>query len=744
MTFKEIAECVGGTYTYDGEDFTVGSVGFDSRGDMNGALFIAFVTDKDDGHGYVSVAANKGAVAALVSKDAIAGIPLIKVGDTKKAYLDIARHYRNKFALPVIAVTGKCGKTTVKDMLKAVLSAKYSVLATEKNLNNDLGVPQTLLKLNPDHTAAVIEMADPELADIVKPDITVIAGDAGDLRASDISQFWNGGNEYGLNFTVHYQEREYAAFLPVLGRHNAQNALSALAAGIKLGVAIEDGIDALRNYPRSSMRTETATVHGVRFIRDYYGTCDQSALAALDTLAELGKPGARVAVLGGSREQLAEYAAGRADRAFYAGNYADKNGLNAALCEAVRKGEIAAGDTVLIAGSPEHKMWEQYELLSRLAERGSAVPAQTRLLVDVDALKHNYAAIKAYVGEKVRVMPVVKADAYGTGAELLANIYSDCDFFAVADLREADDLHAVTPRARFLVVYQSLPKEAERIAERSDYVVMSVGDADFARALNAAAVKAGKVLTIHIEVDTGMSRLGVFAENVAELAKVVADCENLAVEGIFTHYSSADMYAPADLEYTAMQTRRFKEAVAAAESILGEIKYKHAAASAGIFNPEAELFNMVRPGYILRGYYPCEEIKPKIALKPALKYASQITQIKEFEQNASISYGRRFVTARKTLVAEVPVGYSDGVMRKLSNKGALVIRGQLAPIIGSVTMDYTMADVTDIVPAAKVGDDAYIFDNVNMTVERIAELCETIGYEIITNIKDKADKIEVF
>ncbi len=833
LTFKEAVDCTGGSTAYTGEDFPLSNICFDSRKNVKGAAFVALVTEKDNGHRYVSVSAQKGARAAIVSEDVSTDIPTIRVADTRKAYQDIATYCRNQFHGPVVALTGSNGKTTVKDMLAAVLASKYKVLATEKNYNNDLGVPQTLLKLDHTYDVAVVEIGMNHsgeirsLANIVKPDIAAVTkigtahmGNLGGTRhavfhakmeiaeglsnggtlvlcsdddlladvtsdrlqvlfcglreeernflyATDITQCWDESG-LGLSFSMHYQGNSYPCSLPVLGRHNVQNALLALTIGIRLGVPADLAIKAIQSYPRSSMRLETATVRGIRFIKDYYNASPDSTMAAIDTLSEIGGGSTRIAVLGDLMElgeasgalhrELAEYTRGRADRVYYVGAYgneflkgrsdascfASKEALDAALSSAVIREEISSGDIVLIKGSNGMKMWEQYELLYKLLERGSAVAAQTRLLVDVDALKHNYAAIKQYVGSSVKVVPVIKADAYSTGANLLADIYSDCSFFAVADLREAEELHRVMKNARFLILYQAFPYEADWIAERSDYVTMSVGEPEFAMALNKAAAKADKMLTIHIEVDTGMSRLGVLADECEQLAAVIAACRNLTVEGIYTHYSSADMYAPEDLEYTAMQTDTFKRAVAMIENRIGTVPYKHACAGAAIFNPEAELFNMVRPGYILRGYYPCEEIKDKITLKPVLTYVTRITQVKEFAAGASISYGRTFVTKRKTQLAEIPVGYSDGVMRRLSNNGAFVIKGQLAPIVGNVTMDYTIVDVTDISPMVNAGDEVAIFDNVNMTVERMAELCGTIGYEIITNIKDKADRIEVF
>lgn len=833
LTFQEIVACTGGITAYAGEDFSLCGVCFDSRSDITGKAFIAFVTEKDNGHRYVSVSAGKGAAAAIVSEEVTASIPTIQVADTQKAYQQIAAYVRSKYTLPVVALTGSNGKTTVKDMLTAILSVKYKVLATEKNHNNELGVPQTLLKLNHTYEAAVVEMGMNHsgeirtLTNMVKPDIAIITkvgtahmGNLGGtrsdvfhakmeiadglkdngtlilcgdddllskvwsdrfevlfcglgeedrnlLRATDILPFWD-DTGWGIGFLVHDQNRSYRCTLPVLGRHNVQNALLALTAGIKLGISLDKAIEAIQAYPRSSMRLETAVIGGIRFLKDYYNASPDSAEAALDTLAELETKGSRIAILGdllelGARSpelhrELAAYTVGRAHQVFYVGAFgeafrsgrkdahcvATKEELNHALSAAILGGSISQGDLVLMKGSHGMKLWEQYEFVRKLLERGSGVPAQTHLLVDVDALKYNYTAVKQYVGNAVQVLPVIKADAYGTGADLLGNIYSDCHFFGVADLGEAEELHAVMPGARFLVLYQSFPEETDWIAEHGDYIVMSVGEAEYAKKLNASAQKAGSILAVHIEVDTGMTRLGVTPEDCEELVTVIASCSNLMVEGIFTHYSSADGYAPGDLAYTAMQTAKFKQAILTAESRIGEIRYKHACAGAAIFNPEAELFNMVRPGYILRGYYPCEEMRDKILLKPVLKYVTRVTMVRELPPGVSVSYGRHFVTERKTRLAEIPVGYSDGVMRKLSKGGAFVIKGQLAPIVGNVTMDYTMVDVTDISPKVSAKDEVAIFDNVNMTVERMAELCDTIGYEIITNIKDKADRIEAF
>jgi alanine racemase len=153
---------------------------------------------------------------------------------------------------------------------------------------------------------------------------------------------------------------------------------------------------------------------------------------------------------------------------------------------------------------------------------------------------------------------------------------------------------------------------------------------------------------------------------------------------------------------------------------------------------------MVRPGYMLYGYYPNDELRQKVKLLPALTFSTVIVHIKDVPANTPIGYGRSFVTARPSRIATVAVGYSDGVSRRLSNRGNLVVNGQLAPIVGKVCMDLTMIDITDISGEVKVGDEVFVFDNVNITIDDIAELCGTIGYEVIAQLEDKADRVEKF
>lgn len=204
------------------------------------------------------------------------------------------------------------------------------------------------------------------------------------------------------------------------------------------------------------------------------------------------------------------------------------------------------------------------------------------------------------------------------------------------------------------------------------------------------------------------------------------------MNGIYTHFSCSD----SDFEYTKKQIYYFNKALETAKNELKDLKYIHCCNSAGILNfPEAH-FNLVRPGIMVYGYLPNQKLKDKINLLPSLRLKSKISFLKETEIGVGISYNKTFVTSRKTIVATIPIGYADGIRRSMSNKGNVVIKGKLAPIIGIVCMDAFMVDVTDI-EDVKIGDEVFIWENEKITVEDIAKIYDTINYEVIATISKR-------
>ena len=354
----------------------------------------------------------------------------------------------------------------------------------------------------------------------------------------------------------------------------------------------------------------------------------------------------------------------------------------------------------------------------------------TVLEIDLRNFRHNVEQIQNYVGKNVKLMPVIKAAGYGTYINKCLEIINEFDIVAVAVVDEAIELRNLGYKNEIFVLNQSYKDEIEKIIKYD--ITVGVSSLGFLEELGKQSEK----VKIHIERGTGMGRTGINPARVAEYIGEIKKFPNIEIEGMYTHLSSADI----DFEYTEKQLHSFKRAVDTAKEILGDLKYIHCSASNGILNFKDSYYNLVRPGIILYGYDSCEGASQKLNLKPISKLKSKITYLKEVEENTSIGYSRSYVTNRKTKVATIPVGYADGLKRALSNKGEVVIRGKKVPIIGSVCMDSFMADVTDIEDVT-AGDDVYIWDNENITVDEIAKICGTINYEIICTVSYRVPRV---
>ena len=358
------------------------------------------------------------------------------------------------------------------------------------------------------------------------------------------------------------------------------------------------------------------------------------------------------------------------------------------------------------------------------------VTRPTVLEVDLNNFKHNVNQIQNYVGKNVKLMPVIKAAGYGTYINKCIEIINEFDIVAVAVVDEAIELRNLGYKKEIFVLNQPYKDEIEKIEKYG--ITVGISSLGFLNELG----NYGKKIKIHIEIGTGMGRTGINPARVEEYIQEVNKYPNVEIEGMYTHLYSADI----DFEYTEKQLNSFKKAVDTAKNLLGDLKYVHCSASNGILNFPNSYYNLVRPGIILYGYDSCDGAVQKLDLKPICKLKSKITFLKEVEANTSIGYSRSFVTTRRTKVATIPVGYADGLKRTLSNKGEVLIKGKKVPIIGSVCMDSFMADVTDLEDVTS-GDEVYIWDNENITVEEIAKMCGTINYEIICTISNRVPRV---
>lgn len=366
----------------------------------------------------------------------------------------------------------------------------------------------------------------------------------------------------------------------------------------------------------------------------------------------------------------------------------------------------------------------------------------TRAIVDLDAIVHNVRSIKALVGPEVRLMAVVKADAYGHGLVPVARaaLRAGAEWLGVALPEEGAALRGAGIRAPILVLGPTPPAQAEEVvAGGLDQMVHSV---PLAETLSRAAGKARRRVAVHLKVDTGMGRVGVPVEEVGTLAGAIGRLPGLRLRGVMTHFAAAD--AP-DTAHAREQLRRFHEALVSPPLRAIPSLLRHAANSAAAFAlPEARL-DMVRIGIALYGCPPSPKAPPPVPLRPALTLETRVAQVRWVPPGTTVSYGCTFVAPTRMRIATLPVGYGDGFPRALSNRGAVLLRGRRAPVVGRVCMDMVMVDVTGI-PEVEEGDPVVLLGvqgTEAIPADAWAALADTISYEVLCGIGPRVPRLYV-
>jgi alanine racemase len=365
--------------------------------------------------------------------------------------------------------------------------------------------------------------------------------------------------------------------------------------------------------------------------------------------------------------------------------------------------------------------------------------------LDREALLHNVRALRALTCP-ARFMAVVKGNAYGHGmTEIARAIEPEVDWFGVNSLDEAQGL-ARAGCARPVLIMGATPPQrlGEVVAGGFRQVVY---DRTTAEALAAAARAAGVVAPVHLKAETGTNRLGARCEALIALAAFVRGQPSLALEGVYTHYANVE--DTLDGSFAEYQLRRFHEAIAAIETG-GAIPLKHSAATAASILYRQTYFDMVRVGVGLYGLWPSAETREAarraeiaLELRPVLTWKARVVHLNDVPFGETVGYGCTYVATRPRRIAVLPVGYYEGLDRSLSNRGRVLVRGAVAPIVGRVAMNMCMVDVTDI-PAVTVGDEAVIIGRQGErehTAEDMATLLETINYEVVTRISPTVPRV---
>lgn len=352
----------------------------------------------------------------------------------------------------------------------------------------------------------------------------------------------------------------------------------------------------------------------------------------------------------------------------------------------------------------------------------------TIMEVSIKSFNNNINEIKKYVSNK-KIIPVIKANAYGTYINKRLDVINNFDIVAVAKVSEAIELREIGYEKEIFLLNQPSILEIEDILKND--VTVGLSSLEF---LNIVVEENFKI-KIHLEIETGMNRTGIKIQDINKFVDILKNNHNVHVDGVYTHFSSADL----DQDYTNKQIELFKEAVNIIKNNFS-LTYIHSSASNGLLNYDDGVSNAVRPGIIMYGYESFNGVNKLINLEPVCKLKTIITFLKELNENESISYGRSFISSKRMTIATIPIGYADGLRRSLSNKGFVVINGKKCPIVGKICMDSAMVDVSEV-NDVKLGDEVFIFDNNMITLDDIANLSDTINYEILSNISNRVPRI---
>lgn len=761
-TFDELADLMGGTVETrpsrsPGKIF----ISTDSRVIPDGGhvLFFALRGPNFDGHQFVFDAASKGAFAVVVSED-IPDVPadlgVIRVKDTVGALQCVAKHHREKFKFPVVAITGSFGKTMVKEWLYDCLRHEKNIVRSPKSYNSQLGVALSLLLMREDHDMAIIEagISRPgemeKLRDMIQPTEGIFTGiglphsenfSSKEEHRAEKMKLFDGCEKV-------YESPEMPEGGDIKERHSAVIAEYMRDHGYD-DTLIQERIADLQ--PIALRLEQFDGIAGSQVINDAYHSDVEGLRIALGHQQQDA----------GGRERtliLSDVVSDRSDHdELYASvaEMVDKMGVDSVVTIGEEIGrhtgsfpegtlhfdsvdayldrfneEDYRGNLVLIKGARKFRF-------ERIARRFQRKAHETVLEIDLTALSQNYHYFHGKVKENVRVMAMVKAFSYGAGSgdvarELERNRVS---YLGVAYTDEGVQLREQGIKTPIMVMHPDPGAHDVMIEHDLEPVIFSAEVLDgFIRSV----IDSGKMAyPVHIELDTGMHRLGFDPDQSDEVINMVLSQPEVKIASIYSHLAASE--DPDHDPFTKDQISVFKETADKISEGLGYDILYHIANSAAITRfPEAH-FDMVRLGIGLYGVPITEEDSGK--LKPVGKLKTRISQIKDISPGESVGYGRSDRAKVRMRIAIIPIGYADGLSRSLSNgKGFVTINGLRANIFGKVCMDMTMVDVTNL--DVTTGDEVVIFGE-DPSIEEFAALQDTIPYEVLTGISARVKRVYV-
>ena len=793
----------------------------DSRSliDPEQSLFFAIRTPNNDGHRYVADLYAAGVRCFVVDHippglHEVDDADFIVVPDTARALQAIGRHHRCRFDVPVVAITGSRGKTTVKEWLYQLLQADYHIVRSPRSYNSQIGVPLSIWEMDPETELAIFEAGISRpgemtvLQSVIRPNVGIITnigaehsegfrsmeqkceekvtlfrecdciiynGDdamirnavnaaclpvkeiAWSRRDSDMPLFIQSVERHGTETDIRfsYLRRDGMVTVPFTSDADIENAIHCHALALYLNRPMD--LIAARMSSLSPVGTRlnvTDGVNGCMLIYDSYTADLRSLTPALDFMARRATSGRTSTVILSdvAHEQMAPaelYAKvakllkqrgirrviGIGDEIMRHRRYFDVDAVFYSTTDEFLK-EMSASDfereLILIKGAaPFH--------FERIAEQLEARHHETILEVNLDAVVHNFNFFRSHLRPTTGIVAMVKASAYGAGSYELAKTMQaqGAAYLAVAAVDEGVDLRQAGITMPIMVLNPKVVNYKTLFAYNLEPEIYSFDILD--EIIREAAKRGIENYPVHLKLDTGMHRLGFLEKDIPGIAARVLGQNHITVRSVFSHLAGADGTEFDD--YTHSQFDVFDRCCDMLHQALGDEHpfLRHILNSTGILRFPEHQYDMVRLGIGLYGVRTMDD-GSQDALRPVSSLHTIVISVKEWEAGTTIGYSRRGVLSRRSRIATIPIGYADGFNRHYGNgHSAVWINGRRCPIVGNICMDACMVDVTDV-PDCKPGDAVELFGE-HITVYELAEVLDTIPYEILTSVSSRVKRV---
>lgn len=750
------------------------------------SLFFALKRPRRDGHQFIADLYKRGVMNFVVERQMeIKEYPeanFLRVNDSLEALQLLAAHHRRQFSIPVIGITGSNGKTIVKEWLYQLLHQDYTIVRSPKSYNSQIGVPLSVWQMNKQHTLAIFEagISRPgemeKLQKIIQPTIGVLTN-IGEAHSEGFSSLQEKETEkkklfkYAVlpeqlrvkeikrqnDYTIITAGQGHQLQIPFTDDASVQNAITCWQVMLHLGYRQEVVQERMLLLTPVNMRLELKKgINHCSIINDSYSADISSLEIALNFLDQQAGSNKKTVILSDFlqssiadellyRQVMESLVKHKVNRLIGIGDKVTKQ-LNYHFPQGYSDIDIILFRTtdefihqfrssqfkeevILVKGARVFAFEKIVQLLEQKVH-------QTVLEINLSAIVHNLKEYQRRLKPTTKIMAMVKAFAYGSGGAEIAGIlqYHKVDYLGVAyadegvELRKAGitlPIMVMNPEENAfdaIVEYNLQPEiYSFELLQSFDYFLQQQGLQQY---------------PVHLEIETGMNRLGFVPGDIGKLADYLLLCPSFRVETVFSHFAASEEKANDD--FTLTQYSVFNNAISELEEKLGYSFLKHIANSAAAVRHPGLQLDMVRLGIGLYGVDSAASGLLNLQTVATLK--STIAQLKRLQEGDSVSYNRKGKIEKESLIATIRMGYADGFPRRLGNGvGKVLVRGKLVPVIGTVCMDMFMADVTHV-PGVREGDDVLIFGE-SLPVQSVAQWAETIPYEIMTGISQRVKRV---